>query len=317
MVVRLSIHLFLLLLIMVKPFYYGGQAVIEGVMMRGKKFIAVAVRRQDGVISVVTEPLRPVYSGRFRETPLVRGIVALVEALIYGVKSLLLSAREYMGDEQEMSKGFTWSALIIGFALSIGLFFVLPMVVVRLFDDYLASSLLSNILEGLLRLFLFVAYLACISLMPDIRRVFAYHGAEHKVINAYEAGAPVELDEVKKYSTAHMRCGTSFIIVVLFLAIIVFALFGRPPIIVRLASRIVLIPLIAALGYEIIRLGAGNAGRRITKILLSPGLALQSLTTREPDDAQIEVAIAAFKGVIEEDQKIPLVDIQQPAVSNQ
>lgn len=286
---------------MAKSFYYGGQAVMEGVMMRGKTSVAVAVRREDGSISTVTDPLDPLYTGKLRETPIARGIIALIEALVLGVKSILISAKEFAGPSEKVPGAFFWGAMVIGLAVAVGLFFVLPLVVMQFFDRYLASSFLSNLLEGVLRLGLFVAYLSLISMMPDIRRVFAYHGAEHKVINAFEAGAVLDVSEVRRYSTAHVRCGTSFILVVMLLAIVVFALVGRPSMAFRLGSRIVLIPLIAAVGYELIRFSAGHAGNKLVRLLLTPGLALQTLTTRQPDDSQIEVSLAAFKSVLAED----------------
>lgn len=274
---------------------------MEGVMMRGKKTSAVSVRREDGSISTVTEPLNPLYTGKLRDIPLVRGIIVLIEALVLGVKSILISAREYAGPEEKVPAGFFWSAMVLGLALAVGLFFVLPLVIMQFFDRYLTSSVLSNLLEGILRLAIFIAYLYFISLMREIRRVFSYHGAEHKVVNAFEAGAALEVPEVKKYSTAHVRCGTSFILVVILLSIVVFAMVGRPSMVFRVASRVVLIPVIAALGYEYIRFAAGHARNRFIKILLVPGLALQSLTTRQPDDSQIEVALTAFNKVLEKD----------------
>ncbi len=286
-------------------------------MMRGKRTSAVAVRREDGTISTVSEPLDPVYTGKAREVPCVRGIVVLGEALVLGIKSLLLSAREFAGPSEEVSGGFFWSAIVIGLLLAVGLFFVLPLVVMQFFDRYLASSLLSNLLEGLLRLGLFVAYLWSMSRLKDIKRIFAYHGAEHKVINAFEAGAKLDVREVSKYSTAHTRCGTSFILVVMLLAIVVFALLGRPSVVVRIASRIVLVPVVAALGYEFIRFAAGHTTNAVVKLFLAPGLALQSLTTRQPDDGQIEVALAAFKRVLEDDAEESALSYQQSAIGSQ
>lgn len=272
-------------------------------MMRGKKVVSIAVRREDGTIAVETQPLDPLYTGRLREIPFVRGGVVLIEALVLGIKSLLVSAREYAGTSEEVPGVVFWSAMGVGLAVAIGLFFILPLVVLQFFDRYLASAFLSNLLEGVLRLLLFVGYLVFISFMPDIRRVFAYHGAEHKTINAYEAGTALGVEAVRDFSTAHVRCGTSFIMVVVVLSIIVFALLGRPPMALRLASRVVLIPLIAAIGYEFLRFGAGHAASRMIRWLFVPGLALQSLTTRQPDDGQIEVALAALKSVLEEDNR--------------
>ena len=171
----------------------------------------------------------------------------------------------------------------------------------RWLDPYLDSSLLSNLVEGLIRIGLFVAYVGAIGLAPDIRRVFAYHGAEHKAVNAYEAGSPMEVAEVRKYSTAHARCGTGFLLVVLVLAIIIFAFLGTPPMWLRLLSRLALLPVIAGLGYELIRLGARYGGNKVVRAILAPSLVLQALTTREPDDSQLEVAISALRRVIDAD----------------
>lgn len=299
---------------MAKPFYYGGQAVMEGVMMRGKKVVAIAVRREDSTISTIIDPLDSLYTGKLREIPIIRGMTVLIEALVIGVRSILLSARECAGPSEKAPGGFLWGAMIFGLVLAVGFFFVVPLVVVQFFDRFLASSFVSNLLEGGLRLGFFFAYLSLVSFMSDIRRVFAYHGAEHKVVNAYEAGAALEVPEVRKYSTAHVRCGTSFILVVLLLSIIVFALFGRPSMPFRLASRIVLIPVIAAVGYEFIRFAASQASRNLVKILLFPGLALQAMTTRQPDDGQIEVALTAFKAVLEQDVKPPSEESLEPGV---
>lgn len=275
---------------------------MEGVMMRGKKAIAVAVRREDGSISTVVEPLDPLFTGKLREIPFVRGITVLTEALIVGVRSIMVSAREYAGPEEKITGLYFWGAMAVGLGLAVGLFFVLPLVIVQFFDAFLSSSFLSNLIEGLVRLGLFVAYLFSVSFMRDIRRVFAYHGAEHKVVNAHEAGATLEVASVREYSTAHKRCGTGFILVVLLLSIIVFALLGRPSMPFRIASRIVFIPVIAAAGYEFIRFAAGHSAARLIRMLLAPGLALQAMTTRQPDDGQIEVALTAFKRVLAEDE---------------
>ncbi len=279
---------------------------MEGVMMRGKTTSVVSVRREDGSIATVSEPLDSFYTGRPREIPFIRGMVVLTEALVLGMKSILVSAREYAGPAEQPAGRFFWVAVVVGLLLAVGLFFVLPLLVLQFFDRYIASSLVSNLLEGMLRLALFLGYLKLIASMEDIKRVFAYHGAEHKVVNAFEAGAPLEVPEVAGFSTAHARCGTSFTLVVLVLAILVFALLGRPSMAVRVASRIVLVPVIAALGYEFVRYAASHTSAALVRMLLAPGLALQSLTTRQPDAGQIEVALAAFKKVLEDDGPAPL-----------
>lgn len=285
-------------------FHYGGQALIEGVMMRGQKGIAMGVRRPNGEISLTTQPLSGIYTGYTRRAPLVRGVAVLLETLILGTRCLLYSANVSLEEEEVEIGGVTvWGMLAITFAFAVALFFMAPLFLTRLTDPYISSSLVSNIVEGVIRIVIFILYLAAINLMPDIKRVWAYHGAEHKTINAYESGVPLEVEEVRKFSTAHTRCGTGFILVVLVLAILVFALLGRPEMWLRVSSRIILIPVIAALGYEIIQVGAAHSGNKIVRALLAPGLALQSMTTSEPDKGQLEVAISALKKTIEVDQE--------------
>jgi uncharacterized protein YqhQ len=291
--------------IMAKPFRYGGQAVIEGVMIRGREGVAISVRQPNGELNVVKQPLASIYKGRLREVPLIRGIIALVETLMLGTQSLLHSAQ--IAAEEEV-KGkipimLLWGTVATSLALGIVLFFIVPLFATRyLIDPYIHSVLLSNVFEGLIRIGIFIAYLKAISLIPDIRRVFAYHGAEHKAVNAYEAGVPLNVDAVKKYSTAHPRCGTAFMFIVLVVAIFVFTLVGQPTLWVRILSRIALIPVIAAISYEVVKFGAAHVNNPIVSMLLSPGLLLQSITAREPDDSQIEAAISALNGVIEIDK---------------
>jgi len=284
-------------------FYYGGQAVMEGVMMRGQQSMVVAVRAPDGTILCKEEPLRgAVYGSRIRHIPLVRGVALLWETLALGIRALMWSANVALASEgMELTTPVMTGTLLVSLALGVGLFFVAPVVVVGLADRLIPSSLMSNLVEGVVRLGLFIGYLVLMGRMPDITRVFMYHGAEHKTINAYEAGVPLVPDHVQRFSTAHPRCGTTFLFEVLALSIIVFALLGRPAMEWRILSRIILIPLIASVAYEILRLGASAYGRRSVRVLLAPFLALQSLTTREPDMAQIEVAIAALARVLARD----------------
>ncbi|MBN2463092.1 MAG: DUF1385 domain-containing protein [Dehalococcoidia bacterium] len=291
-----------------KPFYYGGQAVIEGVMMRGRENIAVAVRRPDGDITVTSQPLASLYKGRWRNLPLVRGIIVLIETLAIGISALLYSAQVAAAEEDEkgISPVMLWGSVVIAVAFAVGLFFIVPLLLTRyIIDPHITSALVSNIIEGVLRIGIFIAYLKAISLMPDLKRVFAYHGAEHKVVNAYESGMPLELDYVKNYSTSHTRCGTSFLLAVMVIAIFVFALLGRPPLWISILSRIVLIPVIAAIGYEFVRFGAAHSDNRFVRGLLAPGLKLQAMTTGEPDDSQLETAISALKKAIEADSDQP------------
>ena len=288
---------------MAKKFYYGGQAVIEGVMMRGQKARVIAVRRPSGGLAVDTKPLAAIYTKWMRKTPLLRGIIVLIEAMVLGIQSLLYSANIALEEEEEeISGGLLWVMLIGSLTLGVALFFIIPLFATKLLDTYINSSVVFNLTEGFIRLGLFIAYLKLISLLPDIKRVFAYHGAEHKVVNAYESGVPLEVEAVKAYSTAHARCGTSFLFVVLIIAIIVFTLVGLPSIWLLVLSRIVLIPVIAALGYEVIYFGGRHRENGLIRSILAPGLWLQALTTREPDDSQLEVALAALKRVMEIDQ---------------
>lgn len=287
-----------------KPFYYGGQAVIEGVMMRGRETVAIAVRRPDGELDVASQPLASMYKGRLRNIPFIRGIFVLIETLVLGIQALLHSARVASAEDgkEDMSPTLLWGSVAIAIAFAVALFFIAPLLLTRyLIDPYITSALVSNIIEGVIRIGIFIAYLGLISRMPDIKTVFAYHGAEHKAVNAYEAGMPLEIGAVKSYSTAHARCGTSFLLAVLVIAIVVFALFGRPALWLSILYRIVLIPAIAAIGYEFIRFGAAHSENLVVRSLLAPGLILQSMTTREPNDNQLEAALAALKKVIEAD----------------
>jgi len=291
--------------LMEKSFHYGGQAVIEGVMIRGKEGVAISVRQPNGKLNIVKQPLASIYKGRLREMPLVRGIIVLVETLVLGTRSLLHSAQVAAEEEggEKIPAALLWGTVAMSLALGVAIFFMVPLFATRyLIDPYINSALLSVVLEGLIRIGIFIAYLRLVSLIPDIKRVFAYHGAEHKVVNAYEAGVPLEVESVKNYSTAHARCGTAFLFIVLIVAIFVFALVGQPTLWIRILSRIALIPVIAAISYEIMKFGAGHINNKIVRVLLAPGLMLQAITTREPDDSQLEAAISALNEVIEIDR---------------
>jgi uncharacterized protein YqhQ len=290
---------------MAESFHYGGQAVIEGVMIRGKEGVAISVRQPDGQLNVVKQPLASIYKGRLRKMPLIRGIIALIETLVLGTQSLLHSAQVAAAEEagEKIPAVVLWGTVAVSLALGVALFFMVPLLATRyLIDPYIDSNLLRNVFEGLIRIGIFVAYLKVMSLIPDIKRVFAYHGAEHKVVNAYEAGVPLDVESVRNYSTAHARCGTAFLFIVLIVAIFVFALVGQPSLWIRILSRIALIPVIAAISYEIMKFGAGHISNPLVRILLAPGLLLQSISTREPDDSQIEAAISALNEVIKIDQ---------------
>jgi len=288
-----------------EPFYYGGQAVIEGVMMRGRRFMAVAVRRPGGEIKLNVKPLASLYRGRLRQMPLIRGIIVMIESLVIGTQVLFDSAEVALEEEDEKTPSwYLWLAVGAGIILAIAAFFILPMLLTRyLIYPHIPSNVLAALIEGVIRVALFIGYLAAISRMNDVRRVFAYHGAEHKTVNAYEEGIPLEVSAVQKFSTAHLRCGTSFILNVLIIAIIVFALIGQPSVGTAILWRIILIPVIAALSYELTRFGGGHSHNKAVRAVLTPGMWLQSMTTRQPDDKQLEVAIAAIQAVIEADRQ--------------
>jgi uncharacterized protein YqhQ len=286
-----------------KKFNYGGQAVIEGVMMRGRKAAVTAVRRPGGGLTMDIKSLPTVYTSWMRRTPLIRGIIVLIEAIVLGIKSLLYSANIALEEEEEeMSNKAIWGMVASAVVLVVALFFIAPLFLTKLVNPYIPNSIVFHIIEGVIRLAIFIAYLKVISLLPDIKRVFTYHGAEHKTVNAYEAGIPLEVAAVREYSTAHVRCGTSFLFAVLIIAIIVFAFIGRQNLGLMVLARIVLIPVIAALGYEVIYFGARHAKNVLVRAILYPGLLLQSLTTGEPDDSQLEVAISALKKAVEIDE---------------
>jgi len=286
---------------MSKKFYYGGQAVIEGVMMRGQKTLVTVVRRPGGDLATNTQPLSPIYTGWMRQTPLIRGIFVLIEALVLGIKTLLYSAKVSLEEEEEEISGKQAGIMVaISLAVAVVLFFLAPLFLTKLFN--IESPVAFNLIEGVIRVAIFILFLKLISLTSDIKRVFAYHGAEHKAINAYEDGAPLEVEAVRKYPTAHLRCGTSFLFAVLIIAIIVFALIGLPSLWLMALSRIILIPVIAGIAYEVNHFAGRHTKSRLVRAILAPGLWLQSLTAREPDDSQLEVALAALRQVIEADQ---------------
>jgi hypothetical protein len=281
-----------------KRFYYGGQAVVEGVMMRGRKTMATAVRRPDGGVAIDIQPLPAIYTGWMRKAPLIRGVIVLVEALVLGIKSLLYSANVSLEEEEEeLSGGQLGLIVAVALVFSVAVFFIVPLFLTRLF--HISSSLVFNLVDGVFRVAILIAYLKLMILVPDIKRTFAYHGAEHAVVNAYETGAPIELEAVRGHSKEHVRCGTSFMFVVMVISIFVFALIGLHSAGLMVLSRIVLIPVIASLSYEVIYFGGRHTGNALVRAMLAPGLWLQSLTTREPDDSQLEVAIAALSKVVE------------------
>ena len=283
---------------------YGGQAVIEGVMMRSPLKYAIAVRKPDKEIILKIGKLKTLSDKmKFLKWPIFRGIINLIESLVLGLKALTYSAEQATGEEERINSVEMFFTIVIAFTLFIVFFIVLPTTIARYLDRYLPNIIIYNLFEGLLRISIFVTYLFFISKIKDIRRVFEYHGAEHKAIYAFEAGEKLSVDNVKKYSTLHPRCGTSFIFIVLVMSILIFSLLGKQTLLLRIAYRISIIPIIAGLSYEILKLSAKNMNRTIIKWAVMPGLWFQKLTTSEPDETQIEVAIEALKGVLPEENK--------------
>ncbi len=274
---------------------YGGQALIEGVMMRGRKACAIAMRAPDGQIVVHTEPLGGIYKTRLAKIPFLRGLVLLWDSLGLGISALTRSANLQTGEEDKLEGPALYLTLGLTFVVAIAIFFLAPAGVGWLSEHFLHwNAWWSNLLEGIVRLLLLVGYIWAIGFMPDIRRVFAYHGAEHKTINAYEAGANLEPASVAKFPLVHTRCGTAFLMTLVILSILFFTLLGPLPLEWRLLSRILFIPVLAGIAYEYIRWTANHIKSPFVKALVKPNLALQSLTTREPDEKMLEVAIASF-----------------------
>ncbi len=287
-------------------FYYGGQAVIEGVMMRGRKQMAIAVRAPSGEIVVHQEPLTAaIYTRKWGGWPFVRGLGMLWDALGLGMRALIWSADVAVKEEGQEDVSFSgpvaWTTIAGSLAVAIAVFFFLPTLAAKWLAPLGAGGLITSIVEGVMRLGLFLAYIWAIGFLPDIRRVFAYHGAEHKTINAYESGAPLTPASAQRFTTAHTRCGTSFLLSVMVIAIVVFAPFHFDNVLLRLASRLLLIPVVAAIAYEFMRFTAAHAGNPIVRAFIAPGLLLQRLTTREPDESMLACAIAALEPVLAAD----------------
>ncbi len=277
----------------------GGQAVIEGVMMRGKTHVAVAVRQPDGEISVDVRPVNSI-SDRYPilKKPFLRGVVSLVESLVMGMKALAYSA-QVSGDEDEKLDSKEMALTIaVSAGLAILLFIVIPTWSMRFLTGITQDHMALNLAEGVLRMAIFLAYIAAISSMNDIQRVFQYHGAEHKTIYTYEAGLPLKVENVRPFSTLHPRCGTNFLMIVMLISMFIFTFLGWPSLLERIASRIILMPVIAGVSYELIRYAGAHTDNPLVSIAITPGLLLQKLTTRQPDDSQIEVAIASLKAVV-------------------
>jgi uncharacterized protein YqhQ len=274
----------------------GGQAVIEGVMMRSARWVSVVTRSPDARLVAQTWSFPSLLlSHRAFRLPLVRGVVVLYESLVLGSRALLISAGQASAGSRPLTARQVRRSMARSLSASIALFFVLPAVVVRLAGGGRWPATIDDLAEGALRIGLVLAFLAMIGLIPDIRRVFQYHGAEHKAVNALEAQMPLEIPLVRMCSRFHPRCGTSFLLIVLLVAMIVYAFLGHPPVVIQLLERVILLPVVAGISYELIRLGTGS---RLVRPILLPGMWLQRLTTVEPDDAQIEVAIAALQEVL-------------------
>ncbi|MEA1939847.1 MAG: DUF1385 domain-containing protein [Candidatus Caldatribacteriota bacterium] len=284
---------------------YGGQAVIEGVMMRSPKKYAIAVRKPDKNIIIKTGKIKSLSQKiKYLKMPIFRGITNLIESLSLGFKALTYSAEQATGEEEKLNSTEMFFTIIFAMVLFILIFIALPTGIARYLDRYLPNIIIYNLFEGILRISIFLIYLFIISKVPDIRRVFEYHGAEHKVIYTYEAGEELTVNNVKKYSTLHPRCGTSFIFIVLIISILVFSMLGKQTLLLRITYRIAIIPLIAGLSYEILKLSAKNMDKTMVRWLVMPGLWFQKLTTQEPDAKQVEVAINALIGVLPEDDKL-------------
>jgi uncharacterized protein YqhQ len=324
-----------------KQFNYGGQAVIEGVMMRGSKALAVAVRNPEDEIVIHTEPLdKRIYGGRLAKMPFVRGLTLLWDALGLGIKSLMFSAEVAIPDDEKPQKqsedgtstepgkvfdGPTqWITVATSLTFSIILFFVLPTFGARAIANLLgfgASQFAENLVEGLIRLVLLVGYVWAIGLMPDVKRLYGYHGAEHKTINAYEAGAELTPASVARFPLEHPRCGTAFLLSVVVISILVYSVLPPLNLAMRVVSRVVLLPVIAGIAYEFLKFTAVHQQNPFIRLITKPNLALQRLTTREPDEGMLEVAIAAFEQVLNYEYSQQAVAdevvVQTPAIQEQ
>jgi len=285
-------------------FPYGGQALIEGVLMRGRDAIAVAFRHPDGRIVWASESLHQgPHSWRGAKAPFVRGLIVLYETLVVGTRWLIRSANiQASGEGLELGKGTVALMLGLTLALGVGIFFLLPLFIASFTTANIQADWAQHVVEGLVRVGIFLGYLALIARAPDIRRVFQYHGAEHMTIHALEAGDPLTTENVRRYPTAHPRCGTEFLVVVIALSIFAFSFLGRNSSwLVLIGGRLVLIPVIAAVGYEILRFGARHRSNPIVRLIMAPGILVQMITTKQPSDDQIEVAIVSMEQALQAD----------------
>jgi uncharacterized protein YqhQ len=277
---------------------YGGQALMEGVLMRGKKSCAVAMRAPDGRIVTKVEELGGIYKSKIAKIPFLRGLIMLWDSLGLGMRALTDSANLQTGEEEKLEGPALYITLGLTFLVAIAIFFLIPAGVGWLTEHFLHwNAWWSNLVEGVLRLVMLVGYIWAIGFMPDVRRVFAYHGAEHKTINAYEAGAELTPASVAKYPLAHTRCGTAFLLILVVLSLFFFTILGPLSLEWRLISRILMIPVLVGVAYEYLRWTANHISNPFVRLIVKPNLALQSLTTREPDEKILEVAIAAFQAM--------------------
>ena len=284
---------------------YGGQAVLEGVMIRGKDHFSVSVRNPSGQIITRTKPVPNLLSSKLKQIPLIRGVITLAETLVLGMDSLNYSSSVASGVEPEATSRLSIiSMLVISLTIAIILFFILPLLASKPFEGMFGNDITSNISEGIIRLIIFLVYISLIGLMQDIKRVYMYHGAEHMTVHAQEKNELLSIENIRKHPTAHPRCGTAFLLTVMVVAIVIFTLIPREPMWLLYGSRIVLIPFIASVSYEFIRLTGRYQSVPLFRALSIPNLMLQSLTTKQPDDAQIEVAVAAMEATIKADKEL-------------
>ncbi len=303
----------------------GGQAVIEGVMMRGPKEIAVAVRTPEQEIVIDKKPISSLLQKyKFLKFPLIRGVVSFIESLVVGTKALMFSAEFYDIEEEDdkkkkeamteeekaaaeakeskMKNAAIYGSVAIALVLGIGLFMLLPGVIVDFVRDFFPNNVLATLVEGIVRILIFLIYIILVSQMQDIRRVFEYHGAEHKTIFCYESGEELTVENARKFSRLHPRCGTSFLLIVMVISIILFSFISVEHVLLRMGLRLLLLPVVAGLSYEVIKL-AGRSKSKVMRLVSLPGMWLQKITTREPDDSQLEVAIASLKAVLTGDRE--------------
>lgn len=293
----------------ITPKAVGGQAVIEGVMMKGAQDIAIAVRKPDGEITVKKEAIKANRT-KINKIPVLRGVFAFIDSMVLGVQSLMFSAEFFEEEPTEKEKqkkptaldkflenNFIWISVVISLAFTVLFFILLPTAAVDFFGRFSKNTVVLNLIEGVVRIAIFVAYITIISYMKDIRRVFEYHGAEHKTIFCYEHGEELTVENVRKHGRLHPRCGTSFLFIVMIVSILMFSMFEWSSLLYRIAVRLALLPLIAGVSYEFVK-WAGRSQSRLSCMLSAPGMWLQKITTREPDDQQIEVAIEALKNVL-------------------